>query len=89
MIHVKVSARQVMRRIRDLAEFYAHVLDVTGLQSPDISLPKFPETLQQQLGLRLDPETGLVNVLVIDHIEQPSTNYVEHRFWRRESERIE
>ena len=40
----------------------------------DPSVPKLPEALQQQLGLRLDPETGLVNVLVIDHIEQPSTN---------------
>jgi len=41
---------------------------------PDPSLPKFPEALHQQLGLRLDAETGLVNVLVIDHIEEPSTN---------------
>ncbi|PYU19203.1 MAG: hypothetical protein DMG30_24995 [Acidobacteria bacterium] len=41
---------------------------------PHCRSSRFPEALHQQLGLRLDAETGLVNVLVIDHIEEPSTN---------------
>jgi len=30
--------------------------------------------LQEQLGLRLEPSKGPVDVLVIDHIERPSAN---------------
>ena len=41
---------------------------------PDPSGTKFAEALQQQLGLRLDPQTGLVNVLIVDHVEEPSAN---------------
>jgi uncharacterized protein (TIGR03435 family) len=36
--------------------------------------PTFTEALDEQLGLRLEPTTGLVDVLVIDHVEQPSPN---------------
>jgi uncharacterized protein (TIGR03435 family) len=41
---------------------------------PDDSEPSFPEALSDQLGLKLVPQTGPVDVLVIDHIEQPSPN---------------
>ncbi|MGB6826395.1 MAG: TIGR03435 family protein [Terracidiphilus sp.] len=34
----------------------------------------FREALGQQLGLKLKPEKGAVEVLVIDHVEQPSPN---------------
>jgi uncharacterized protein (TIGR03435 family) len=45
-----------------------------GHFQPDPSVPKVADALQQQLGLRLDSETGRVNVLVIDHVQEPSTN---------------
>ncbi|MGH9572702.1 MAG: TIGR03435 family protein [Candidatus Acidiferrales bacterium] len=41
-------------------------LDETG--------PSFIEALKEQLGLRLVAQTGTVDVLVIDHIEEPSAN---------------
>ena len=34
----------------------------------------FREALKNQLGLKLDPQKGPVEVLVIDHVEQPSAN---------------
>jgi uncharacterized protein (TIGR03435 family) len=36
--------------------------------------PTFIEALQEQLGLKLDSQTGPVDVLVVDHIEEPSPN---------------
>ncbi|HTV54534.1 MAG TPA: M56 family metallopeptidase [Terriglobia bacterium] len=42
--------------------------------SSDSSGPSVFTAVQQQLGLRLKPEKGPVEVLVIDHVEQPSAN---------------
>jgi uncharacterized protein (TIGR03435 family) len=39
---------------------------------PEVTGPTFLEALQEQLGLKLKSTTGPVNVLVIDHVEQPS-----------------
>jgi len=41
--------------------------------SPDAP-PDIFTAIQEQLGLRLEPTKGPVDVLVIDHIEQPSAN---------------
>jgi uncharacterized protein (TIGR03435 family) len=32
------------------------------------------EAVQQQLGLRLEPEKAMVDVMVVDHVEKPSGN---------------
>jgi uncharacterized protein (TIGR03435 family) len=42
--------------------------------TPDPSGPTFLEALKNQLGLKLDPAMGPVQVFVVDHIEQPSEN---------------
>jgi uncharacterized protein (TIGR03435 family) len=41
---------------------------------PDPTVPTFLEALKEQLGLKLVPQTGPVEVLVIDHVEEPSEN---------------
>ncbi len=41
---------------------------------PDPNGPTLQEALQKQLGLKLVSQTGPVDVLVIDHVEQPSEN---------------
>lgn len=53
----------------------------SGQPSTAVSIgddPSLPSTifgaLQEQLGLRLEPATGPVDVLVIDHVEEPSPN---------------
>ena len=38
----------------------------------DSSAPPLPTAIQEQLGLKLQPQTERVQVLVIDHIEQPA-----------------
>ncbi|HEY6466930.1 MAG TPA: TIGR03435 family protein [Candidatus Acidoferrales bacterium] len=41
---------------------------------PDAAGPSFLEALHDQLGLKLDAQTGPVETFVIDHIEEPSAN---------------
>ena len=43
-------------------------------QQPDPNAPPLLVALQQQLGLKLEPQTEPVQVLVIDHVEAPSAN---------------
>jgi uncharacterized protein (TIGR03435 family) len=56
----------------DYAPFWG--VDV-GTPASDKSLPStIFEALQEQLGLKLRPARGPVDVLVIDHVEAPSPN---------------
>jgi uncharacterized protein (TIGR03435 family) len=41
---------------------------------PDPNGPTYVEALKDQLGLKLAPQTGPVDVLVIDHVEEPTPN---------------
>ena len=41
-------------------------------QPDDTSKPSLVTALQKQLGLKLESARGLVNVLVIDHVEKPT-----------------
>jgi uncharacterized protein (TIGR03435 family) len=40
----------------------------------DASGPNFREALKEQLGLKLEPQKGPVDILVIDRVEHPSAN---------------
>ena len=41
---------------------------------PDPTGPTFLEALKEQFGLKLEPQTGPVDVIVVDHLEHPSEN---------------
>jgi len=46
------------------------------VNDPEPATPSLPflDALKEQLGLKVEPQKGLVEVLVADHVEQPSEN---------------
>ena len=68
--------RMVLDRT-DLSGVFNFTLDFAADGAPiDASqnLPSLQTALQEQLGLKLEPARGPVEVLVIDHVERPSEN---------------
>jgi uncharacterized protein (TIGR03435 family) len=45
-----------------------------SVPTPDLSAPSLFKAVEEQLGLKLEPEKGPVQILVIDHVERPSPN---------------
>jgi bla regulator protein blaR1 len=55
-------------------EWNTKLQDLSVHPQPDESGLSLFEALREQLGLRLKPENGPVDILVIDHVERPSPN---------------
>lgn len=60
----------------DFTVEWSHQLQSLSLNpEPDVSgMMALPDALRDQLGLKLEPTTGSVNVFFIDHVEEPSPN---------------
>lgn len=54
--------------------YYFGDIKWAGDTAPDSPLPSLPAALREQFGLELRPDTGPVEVLVIDRAEKPSPN---------------
>jgi uncharacterized protein (TIGR03435 family) len=54
------------------SEFPPRPAYLPSTYQPDPNSPPLLTALQQELGLKLEPQTGTVLILVIDHVEKPS-----------------
>jgi uncharacterized protein (TIGR03435 family) len=68
----RVLDRAVLDRTGIAGEFDVD-LEWTPDESPDPG-PSIFTALQEQLGLKLESQKGIVDVLVVDHVERPSAN---------------
>ncbi len=74
---VRMDQRQIVDKTGLQGKFSFTLKFTNGMAGARLDAtdaPDLPTALQEQLGLRLVPETGLVEVLVIDRIERPSEN---------------
>ena len=75
---VRAISRELDRPVLDATgftdpfDFDLHWAPERG--APDDSLPSLFTALQEQLGLKLEPQKAPVPVLVIDHVEKPTAN---------------
>jgi uncharacterized protein (TIGR03435 family) len=70
-----VLDRTGLRGTFDFTVEWNHQLqNVSVSPQPDLAGLSLFEALREQLGLRLERQTGPVDVLVIDHVEEPSAN---------------
>ncbi len=45
-----------------------------GIPAPDLSGPSLFTALQEQLGLKLEPQKAIMPILIIERAEKPSAN---------------
>jgi uncharacterized protein (TIGR03435 family) len=70
-----VIDRTGLSGVFDIELTFAPEAATSGLsQMPRREAPALFTALQEQLGLKLQPSTAKSQVLVIDHIDQPSEN---------------
>jgi uncharacterized protein (TIGR03435 family) len=62
----------------DPSEFPPRPGYLPATYQPDPSSPPLLTAVQQQLGLKLESQTGLVDILVIDHVEKPSESQAQN-----------
>ena len=70
------AGRPVLDRT-GLPGYYAFTLDwisENATPPPDSNVPAIFTAVQEQLGLKLEPTKGPIEMLVIDHVEKPSGN---------------
>src|SRR5580698_9737737 len=76
MLAAQLAGRVLDRAVLDRTEIGGEFdvdLQWTPDESPDPGASIFT-ALQEQLGLKLETQKGVVDVLVIDHVERPSAN---------------
>ena len=63
---------EVMQQVAARQGVNAPPLNSTTSSSPPSESPALMTAIRDQLGLRLDSQRGLVEVLVVDHVEAPT-----------------